>query len=562
MNSGCSSLQNRQLPIVLLAYAVFAVVFGFDYRYVINPDGISLLRLAGYIAEGDFLRSVTSSWSPLFTWIVSPFIYMGFDGMVAARIATALIGAGLLLCGWYLTDRFDLSPSSRFVSALIAALLISFWTIQFIAADVLFAALMLYYIYLVTGQDVINRSKIAFWCGVVGGFSYLAHHYAFPFFLVHLPVMLLLKGFTERVSMKRIFFSWAAAMAGFFLVASLWIGVVSVKYGQFTISSKGPIARASIGPEDRGHPFFAGGLYKPRDAYAVHVFEDPSEVKFKTWSPFESREYFLYQLKLMKKNVLHIVNHFVSMSPFFTYAFMIGVLTLIMLALLLRPFNEKKKYLYSWFVLTFSIFCSGFVILIAQSPRRFYVPMALFLFLAFHFLDDLKEICAGMAAGPRKKLLILYLFIIFICAFSYKPGVQFVKSIHNILVIERVNPYQEMTEQINTIDFSSPYAIIRTAQKPHTDYYFAYFIGKQLLGRPLADDTDGITEELRGAGARSLLVFDSPEIVESLKIDERYRHIGHKRFRKDSRYLYAVNTAQDNIKGWDREIDVFVLKRQ
>ncbi len=136
-----------QLTIIFLTYLIFASIFGFAYRYAMNPDGISLLRLAGYVAEGNFQQSVTRAWSPLMTWLISPFLFFGFDGLTAAWIVIALCGAVLLLCSWFLALRVDLSQNLRFIATLIAALLISFWTIQFIASDVLVAALLLCYIY-------------------------------------------------------------------------------------------------------------------------------------------------------------------------------------------------------------------------------------------------------------------------------------------------------------------------------------------------------------------------------------------------------------------------------
>ncbi len=553
-----------QLAIIMFAYIVFAAVFGYAYRYALNPDGLSLLRLAGYIAEGNFQWSVTRAWSPLITWLIAPFLFIGFDGLTASRVAIALCGAGMLLSSWFLSLRFDLSQNMRLVALLVAALLISFWTIQVISADVLLAALILLYIYFVTDPEVLNNRKIAFCCGIVGGVSYLSHHYAFPFFWVHFPLLLLIRGHIDRdkegVSLKRVLASWVIGIAGFLIIASIWIGVVSVKYGQFTISSKGPIAHASVGPKDKGHPFFAGGLYKPRDSYAIHVFEDPSEVKFKTWSPFESKEYFFYQLKLIKDNIVSILNHFVKMSPFFTYAFMVGVLALIPIVILLNKLNKKKRFLYAWFILTFCVYCSGFLLITARSPRRFYSIMIIFLFIAFHFLEELINAFRDSLSGKRKKIMTIYLLMIFVSAFALKPGVILIKSLKNIIAVDQVNPYREIVGQISDIQFPSPYAIIRSAQKPHTDIYIAYYLKKQLLGSPLSKDIEGITKELMDADARALLVFDSPESVQKLKSDIRYVHLAYRGLQKDIRYLNAVNIEQDNIKGWDEEVNVFILK--
>jgi hypothetical protein len=567
MKSFSPSTTKIQLTIILLAYLIFVSIFGYAFRYAMNPDGLSLLRLAGYIAEGNFEQSVTHSWSPLTSWLISPFLFFGFDGLTAARIAIALCGAGMLLCSWFLALRFDLSKKLRFIAVLIAALLISFWTIQNISADVLVAALTLWYIYLVTDPDALTKGRRTFFCGVVGGFSYLAHHYAFPFFLLHFPVMLFLSGYIDRdkevFPWKKVLLSWGSGMAGFLIIASLWVGVVSVKYGHFTISSKGSIVNAGIGPKGVGHPFFTGGLYKPRDAYAIHVCEDPSEVKFNTWSPFESKEYFIYKLKLIKSNFVYIFNHFVNLSPFFTYAFMIGTLVLIPIALYFNPSNQKQKFLYAWVIVTFSIYSSGFIVLIAKSPRRFYALMTVFLLLAFHFIEKLGNAFGDGVSGRRKKLLALYLLVIVVPAFSLKPGVHFLKSLKNITTIEQVNPYKEIAEQIDTVEFSDPYAVIRSSQKLTTDYYITYFLGKQLLGRPLSTDVEGVTKELKAADARSLVVFDNQEIVGKLKNDDRYVHIASKKLINDNRYEQAVNIVfqyHEIITGWDKEVNVFAIK--
>jgi hypothetical protein len=558
-----------QLTLVLVAYVICALIFGFAYKYAINPDGVSQLRLAGYLAEGEFLRSVTSGLSPLTIWLISIFLYFGFDGLTGARIAIALGGAGMLLCSWFLALRFYLSGSMRFIAVLIAALLISFWTIQFISADIFVAALTLCYVYLVTDPDTISKRKLSFVCGVVGGLSYLAHHYALPFFLVHFPLLLFIRGYfgrdREEYPWRKVFISWGSGMAGFLIITLAWIGILSAKYGHLTITAKGGAAHAVVGPKDidRRHPFFVGGLFKPRDEYALHVFEDTSEVEFKTWSPFENKEYFIHQFKVIKDNAVYILNHFVNKSPFFTSAFVIGILALIPFALLLITINNKKKFLYAWVILTFSVYCSGFLLLIAKSPRRFYALMIIFLFVLFHFIEELKNACRDFVPGRKGKMLVVYLVIIAVSAFAFKPGRQLMNSIKHLVTHEQLDPYPEIAEQINTVQFPAPFAVVRSSQKPTTDYYIAYFLKKQLLGRPLSADVHGITRELKAAGGRSLLVFDNPEITEELKLDGRYVHLASVKLKDNTRYKHAAGwivVKHEIISGWDEEVNIFTLK--
>ncbi len=569
MKSFYPSTNKMQLTVVFIAYLIFALIFGFAYRFAMNPDGISELRLAGYIAEGKFQQSVSSGYSPLITWLYAPFIFSGFDGLAAARITIALCAAGLLLCCWLLALRFDLPQNIRFIAVLIAAPLIAFWTIQFISSDILFAALILCYIFLVTGPNIFDKKKVSFFCGIAGGFAYLAHHYALPFFLIHFPVLLLIRGYMDKdkegFPWKKVLISWGMGITGLLIITLVWVGIVSAKYGHLTISIKGGAAHAIMGPKDvdRRHPFFVGGLFKPRDAYAIHVFEDPSEVEFKTWSPFESKEYFIHQLKVIKDNFVYMLNHFVNQSPFFTYAFVIVVLAFIPIAFLLNKLNKKKKFLYAWVIITFSIYCSGFLLLIARSPRRFYALMLVFLLLSFHFMEELKYALKDIIFDRKKKLLTFYLLIIIFSAFALKPCIQFMKSINHIITVDNVNPYREIAGQINTVEFPSPYAVIRSSQKPTTDYYMAYFLKKQLLGRPLSADVQGVTKELMSSGGKSLLIFDNPEITEKFKLDGRYVHLASVKLNGSKRYENAAGlivAGHEIITGWDNEVNIFTLK--
>ena len=560
------SSQKTQLTIILLAYVIFALIFGVAYRFAINPDGIAQLRLAGYIAEGNFQQSISLSWSPLFTWLMSPFLFLGFDGLTAARVAIALSGAGLLIGSWLLSLRFDLSQNSRFIAALIAALLISDWTIRNIGADIPFAASVVFYFYLAMHPHILSDRKISFCCGIVGGISYLAHHYAFPFVLIHFPLVLFLRGYIDtagkRFPLRQVLKSIVIGIAGLLIIVSVWVGFASVKYGRLTISAKGSIAHSAMGPRDidRRAPHFYGGLHKPVNEYSLHVFEDHSKLNFPTWSPFESKEYFMHQMRLIKANFIYILDHFVKNSPFFTYAFVIGTLAFIPIALLLNPLNSIKRFLYGWVIITFITYCSGYLLIIARSPRRFYALMIVFLFLSFHFLEEFKNGIRDVLSGRRKKILTYYLLLIVVLAFALKPGMHFLKSIKNIITIEQVNPYREIAGQISTIQFPSPYAIIRSSQKPHTDTYIAYYLKKQLLGRPLSRDVDGITKELEAVNAKSIVVFDNPDIVEKIKKDKRYIHTGALKLKNNKKYLNAVNIKQDEITGWEKEVNIFPIE--
>jgi hypothetical protein len=496
---------------------------------------------------------------------MSPFLALGFDGLTTARITIALSGALLLFFSWFFMQRFGISRKTGFIVLLIFALLISYWSVLNIGADLPFAALLLLYMYFVTDSGILNRKKVSFLCGVAGGFSYLAHHYAFPFFIVHYPASVFLRKYINKYSLYECFKTLIVGFVGFFIICSLWLIPVAIKYGDFVISAKGGSTYSSVGPKSSGgHPFFKGGLYKPRDAYALHVFEDISDVKFQTWFPFENRQYFLHQIKLMKMNINYIFNHFIRSSPFFTYPLITIIIGIMPIYLLIKKNESEEKFLYSWIVFTFLIYCSGFVLILARSPRRFYALMIIFIILSFNIFERLIELLnERFLEKPwnlgRKRLLAIYFMLILVPGFSLKPAITLMKSFKNLITIEYINPYKDIADQITKVDFPEPVAFIRSAQKGYTDLYIAYYLNKQLLGRPHSKDIEGITEELMNAGGRTLIVFDNLDIVEQLKSDPRYKHLATIDLKRDERYWSFPDIERDQISAWDKEVNVFVL---
>jgi len=186
--------------------------------------------------------------------------------------------------------------------------------------------------------------------------------------------------------------------------------------------------------------------------------------------------------------------------------------------------------------------------------------MIVFIFLSFHFFEEFMNGIRDIVSNRRRKLATLFLLMIIIAAFTMKPGIHLLKSTKNIITLEQVNPYREIAEQIKTIEFPAPYAIVRSAQKNHTDYYIAYYLKKQFSGRPLSADVESITNECKSVDAKSLVVFDNLELVERLKSDIRYVYIASQKLKKDKRYLYAPNIEQDEISGWDQEVNIFAVK--
>jgi len=132
------------------------------------------------------------------------------------------------------------------------------------------------------------------------------------------------------------------------------------------------------------------------------------------------------------------------------------ILALIPICLWIVPQTEKDRFIYAWFVVTFSIYSSGFLLLIARSPRRFYALMLVFVLLSFRFIYGLNNVLMQHLSGTRKAIAVFMLSFIVIGAFTIKPSLNVLRSAEHIASIEQVNPYKEMAEQIGRVDFPAP----------------------------------------------------------------------------------------------------------
>lgn len=559
-----------QLPIIVFTYLILATIFNVDYRYNLSPDTISYIRLAEYIADGNFHRSVVMAWSPLFPWLMSLFLLLGLDGLTAANIVVVLSGLLFLIVSWKLSLRFELSGIFRFIAMLTLAVLVADFSVRYAGPNLLMAALIAGYFYLITDPYILKKNRNAFIAGMVAGTAYLAKQYAFWFALIHLPLSLILRAYMERgkgnVSfMKKNLRPIISGMTGLLLIALLWIGIVSLKHNRIIISPSGKIAYSVMGPDDvdrRPSPFY-GGLQKPNNNYSIHIYENPSELKYKSWSPFESKDYLLHQINLILLNSGYIIDHFVRKSFFFLYPSVVGMLMLIPIALALTPLNNERKFIYVWTAITYIIFCSGLILTYARSPKYLYVLMMIFLIINFHFIEKLINAIHDRLSARKLKYLTIFLLVIVVSAFTFKPGVHLSKSIKNIITKEQVNPYSNIARQILEVDFPEPYAVVRASQKPHTDYYIAYYLKKQFLGRPLSSEIDEITKEIKEVEGKSILVFDNEQLVVNFKKDGRYIHLGSIKLKDDTRYSNLANIDSDvtgKLHKWDKEVNVFEFR--
>ncbi|MCQ9206120.1 MAG: hypothetical protein NG737_07410 [Omnitrophica bacterium] len=531
LDSPFLSSNKRQLIILLITYISLVTIFSFANRYFINPDGVSYMRLAGYIAEGNFQQSVSGHWSPLISWCLAPFMLFGIEGVTAARIVLSLSGLVLLLGSWLLAKRFNLVYPINFVALLITALLIVSWS-KGISPDLLMTAFLICYLYGVTDPNILTKKKLAFSCGVFAGLAYLSKHYALPFFLIHFPLIVVLRGYfyrdASRILNKKVFTTLFIGLITFLVIASPLIISYSVKYNRLTIGTAGIHAHAAVGPDVKITKARFRGLRQPK-SYAINTWEYPiyqdNLEDFKTWSPFENKKYFKHQVKVALSNTNLIYKFFVN-----NY-FIIGILSICFLpfAFFIKRMGREKRFLYGWVIITIILYCSGYIMVYLpfdSGKRYFYIIYLIVLLLSFNFIQEIiKNVRTEQTVNLSNiRNLKVYIVLLAVLSFSLSPTIDFYHSVKKI-TDKQSNIYKRIADRLSSVEFYEPYAIVGSGSAKFMGLYVAYYSKKKFLGRPNSTDIEGITKEVKAAGAKSIIVLGSMKILENLKNDEKYRHI-------------------------------------
>lgn len=286
---------------VLLAQAALLGAIGVAGLEQINPDGIAYVRIAGYWAAADGERMISAYWGPLLSWIMVPSLAAGLGPMASARIAMLASGLVFTLGGAVLIRRLGLGAVSQLLAAGTLALASLGWSLL-VNPDLLLTGLLAIGIGGLLAPHGAGRADGAFRAGLWFGLGYLAKPIALPFGIVLGCLLAAVRFGLGQTSARDAGRAAAATALGCLAVAGPWIVTISLASGFPTVGTSGSINHALVGPPDveRFHPF--ARQYHEPDPGRLSQWEDPSEMAYARWSPFESREAMAHQLRVSLDN--------------------------------------------------------------------------------------------------------------------------------------------------------------------------------------------------------------------------------------------------------------------
>ena len=437
-----NSWQNRPknyLALVLLIYLVAGILLLKYYRYQINPDGISYISIAQKYLNGDFSNAVNGWWGPMLSWLLTPFLLLGVEPLLAAKILNLIIGSLAILTVWMFSNQFTLSVGTKRVILFSLIPIVLSFSMSDITPDLLLMCLLLVYLRIIFQPDYAATIKKGALCGLWGSFAYFAKSYAFPFFISHFFIMNALVYYRSQTKQarKRVVRNFLTGTVAFALISGLWIGLISNKYEELTFGTTGKASyRVKAAPDAPGSGVLWLGFLEPSNPTAISAWEDPSYLEIPPYEHMDSWSFFKNQLKVTSRIIGKMANIFMDFSPL---SIAIGIAYILFW---LRGFNITKmpaEVLYP--TVTIVLFASGYS-LVTVNARYLWLICIMLMLMGGYVLAKLFQ--NNFFTKTRRTVLLIIFFLSFAvpASLSLKDSANRGKSIYSLSKVlkSRITP--------------------------------------------------------------------------------------------------------------------------
>jgi hypothetical protein len=469
------------MVVLIIVLLIFSVLCTTKHQYPrLTADATLYFSIAQKYVNGDLSNAINGYWGPLLAWLLIPFAYFGTSHVFAINMLNLVLGVLTITGIWVLSFRFEINNKIRII-ILISSLpiVLKFSLVQ--PMDFLLVCILIYYFGIVFNNDYQKSVYHGIFSGVLGALAYFTKAYAFPFFIVHFFLINIFHYFRDlhKSDKKYILKNAIIGFIIFFLITSSWIMIISEKYGYLTFSTMRETNFNAPGPEamggglEFGVPIFYEGFFEPPNETAFVVWEDPSYIRGKPWSAWESWGYLKHFIKLVLKNIAEGLLIFESFSTL-SVTFLIFYVILIFK----EPFHKilsRGDLLYPLF--TVILFTGGYV-LFHFEPRYLWPINILLLLMGGHVLYVIfqKEIL-------QHKVMKNILIGLFLVSFIFIPSRLIIQTKGGGMDLEMHHLSTELDQFNIQGNIASNREYVSTHDAWHKTFRLAYWLNGRYYGQ-------------------------------------------------------------------------------
>ena len=179
---------NWDIITVLAVYTILAFFSLRYFQYKIGGDEISYINIAKAYSVGDWGNAINGYWSPLYSWLMAPFLLFGFKPLYAVYVSktvSIIIGFFTIISVRRLSRTFvmDKMVERSILVVLIPSIL--YFSLICNTPDLLLVCILIYYLSIIFDPRYSDNLINGVLCGLLGALAYFTKGFAFPFFLFH-----------------------------------------------------------------------------------------------------------------------------------------------------------------------------------------------------------------------------------------------------------------------------------------------------------------------------------------------------------------------------------------
>ncbi len=415
--------------VVVLIYLLLINWLFEAWSYFLNPDGYSYLTIAlkfQSLQPKEMMLGVNGLWSPLFPLFCTLFL-TDSGQIVALKLANAVTGILGVIIFIKLMKRFEINPLYAGILAFSVITTSLALSLTIVSPDQLVVCFLLFYTYLLLKSSYPLNAKYAFYCGIIGFIAYLTKQYAFYFFVLHFTIINAIYLYYYWITdyKKRIIKNYIVGFITFLILSSIWIGLVSYRYKNFTLENSTKINVFLLLKSKQNDSLLTDyGLLPPSNHSAINAWEDPTLLLSKSNGD-----------PISVKQVLGKITENIIKIYFKDSGYIFSLLVVIIFAWYIRKSRIEPTLKLRYFILVVSylVFPLGYIILRVEFRYLLYMY-----YLSLTMLGILLSTEYFLKLSTKIKLLIIIICILSIFKpLTSIPGRYFNKDMY--LTIENLS---------------------------------------------------------------------------------------------------------------------------